>query len=87
MAVEQYNLTFTTAMSDRPILASLNKKYNLTMVLQKAQLSESAGWVQVAFHGDREEIQRALADLMTQGVLVNPVHLRVLSGTDTNPLP
>ncbi|MDR3710027.1 MAG: NIL domain-containing protein [Capsulimonadaceae bacterium] len=87
MAVEQYNLTFNSAMEDRPILANLTKKYNLSTVLRKAQLSESAGWVQVAFHGDRDEIQRALTDLMTQGVMVTPVHLNTLSGEDTNPLP
>jgi hypothetical protein len=87
MAVEQYTLTFSKSMADRPILADLGKKYNLTTVLRKAQLSDSAGWVQISLQGDREEIQRALSDLMTQGVLVSPVHLSPLSGEDSNPLP
>ena len=87
MAVEQYTFTFSKSMADRPILANLSKKYNLTTVLRKAQLSDSAGWVQVSLQGDREEIQRALSELMTLGVLVNPVHLNVMSGGDSNPLP
>ena len=87
MAVEQYTLTFNQAMADRPILSGLSKKYNLTIVLKKAQLSESAGWVQISLQGDREEIQRALTDVMGQGVLVNPIHLHALAGESTNPLP
>ncbi len=87
MAVEQYTLTFNKAMADRPILTNLGKKYNLSAVLQKAQLSESAGWVQISLQGDKEEIQRALTDLMTQGVLVNPIHLQALSTSDSNPMP
>ena len=87
MAVETYILTFTKEMADRPVIATISKKYNVTPVLQKAQLSETAGWVQIALHGDTAEIQRALADLLTQGVMVGPPHLQALSGPDVNPLP
>jgi len=87
MALEQYTLTFSKSMADRPILANLSKHYNFTTVLRKAQLSDSAGWVQVSFAGDRDEIQRALTELITQGVLVNPVHLNALSAEDSSPMP
>ena len=87
MAVEAYTLTFTKEMADRPVIATISKKYDVTFVLQKAQLSDSAGWVQVALHGDEEEIQRAVADLITQGVMVGPTHLQALSSADVNPLP
>lgn len=87
MAVETYILTFTKDMADRPVIATIAKKYNVTPVLQKAQLSDTAGWVQIALHGDTAEIQRALADLLTQGVMVGPPHLMALSGPDVNPLP
>jgi len=87
MAVETFTLTFTKEMADRPVIATISKKYNVTPVLQKAQLSDSAGWVQIALHGETEEIQRALADLLTQGVMVGPTHLQALSTADVNPLP
>lgn len=87
MAVEQYTLTFSKSMADRPILANLSKKFNLTTVLRKAQLSDNAGWVQISLQGDREEIQRALSELVTLGVLVSPIHLNTLSGADSNPMP
>ena len=52
MAVERYNLTFNTQMSNQPILFNLGRKYRLIVTLEKANLSENAGWVQVAFNGD-----------------------------------
>jgi len=87
MAIETYNLTFTKDMADRPVIDSISKKYNVSVIMKKAQLSESAGWVQVALQGETEEIQRAMADLLTQGVMVGPTHLQPLSGADVNPLP
>jgi hypothetical protein len=86
MAIETYNLTFTKDLADRPVLQNIGKRYALTCNLKKAQLSDGAGWVQVALSGDMDEIQRAVADLMTQGVLVSPPHLNVLT-TDVNPMP
>ena len=86
MAIETYNLTFTKDLVDRPVLQNLGKKFALTCNLKKAQLSEGAGWVQVALSGEMDEIQRAVADLMTQGVLVNPTHLNALT-TDVNAMP
>ena len=86
MAIETYNLTFTKEMADRPLLYNLGKRYQLVCTLKRAQLSESAGWVQISLSGDMDEIQRAVADLMAQGVMVTPLHLRPLT-EDTNPMP
>ena len=79
MAVERYNLTFNTQMSNQPILFNLGRKYRLIVTLEKANLSENAGWVQVAFNGDTDEIQRAIADLNTMGVFVSPIELALVS--------
>ena len=75
MAIERYNLTFTRDMADRPVVYSLGANYDLVPVIERAQLSENAGWMQIALNGEKDEIQRALADLMTKGVLVTPIHL------------
>lgn len=86
MAIETYNLTFTKDLADRPVLYNIGKNYELICNLRKAQLSDGAGWVQVALSGDMGEIQRAVADLMTQGILVTPTHLNALT-SDVNPMP
>jgi hypothetical protein len=54
--------------------------------LKKAQLSESAGWVQVTLQGEPEEIQQAVADLTTQGVFITPSNVEPLVNT-SNPMP
>jgi hypothetical protein len=86
MAAATYNLTFSQEMADRPLLHNLSKSYELVLTLKRAQLSESAGWVQVTLTGDMDEIQRAVADLSTQGILVSPLNVKALT-TDSNPMP
>jgi ABC-type methionine transport system ATPase subunit len=86
MAIEQYTLTFIKEMADKPLLQKLSQNYELIVVFQRGQLSDTAGWVQISLQGDPEEIQRAVADLNTQGVMISPVHLQPLT-FDVNPMP
>jgi len=79
MAVERFNLTFNTLMYNQPIVYNLGQKYRLITVIEKANVSEEAGWMQVAFNGDGEEIQRAIADLNTIGVIVTPTEIATLT--------
>ena len=79
MVIERYTLTFSPLMHNQPILYNLGRKYKLEVNLEKANLSDEAGWVQVALRGDTEEIQRALADLSTMGIFVTPLELAWLS--------
>ena len=79
MAVERYTLTFNTLMRNQPILYNLGRKYRLVVNLEKANLSEEAGWVQVALNGDNDEIQRAVAELNTMGIFITPVELATIS--------
>jgi hypothetical protein len=86
MAISRYNFTFTKEMADRPIIHSLSTNYDLVPVIERAQLSDSAGWMRVALNGEQDEIQRAVADLMTLGVMVTPIHLAPITEVD-NALP
>lgn len=78
MAVERYNFTFNRLMSSQPIVYNLGKKYRLVTIIEKANLSEEAGWMQIALNGDPDEIQRAIADLNTMGVTITPAELAAL---------
>ncbi len=78
MAVERYNLTFSRQMANQPIIYNLGKKYNLVTVIERANVSEEAGWMQVALSGDADEIRRALADLNGVGVFITPLELAML---------
>ena len=79
MAVERYTLTFNALMRDQPILYNVGRRYRLVVTLEKANLSDEAGWVQVALNGDSDEIQRAVADLNTMGIFVTPIELASIS--------
>ena len=79
MAVERFNLTFNTLMSNQTIIYNLGQKYRLVTVIERANVSEEAGWMQVAFNGDGDEIQRAIADLNTIGVVVTPTDIDALT--------
>ena len=78
MPVERFNLTFSKQMSTQPIIYNLGKKYRLVTILERANISEEAGWVQIAFNGDHDEIQRAIADLNTMGVYITPTELAMM---------
>lgn len=79
MAIERFNLTFGKQMSNQPILYNLGRKFNLVTVIEKANVTEESGWMQVAFNGDPDEIQRAVADLNTIGVFITPTELSMLA--------
>ena len=79
MAVERFNLTFNTLMSNQPIIYNLGQKFRLVTVIERANVSEEAGWMQIAFNGDGDEIQRAIADLNTIGVVVTPTDIDALT--------
>ncbi|MGO8670994.1 MAG: NIL domain-containing protein [Capsulimonadaceae bacterium] len=71
MAIERINLTFNSAMQDKPILQDIGKRYDVVVNIERANISESSGWVRVALTGDIEEIQRATAYLNSLGVFVS----------------
>ena len=75
MAIERYTLTFTPEMSKSPVLCNIGKNHNVSTIIERANISEEAGWAQVAFSGETEEIQRAIASLNMTGVSVAPVGL------------
>lgn len=78
-----YTLTFSRAMMNRPILFALGRKFDVTLTLRRAMLSETGGWAEVAFAGIAEEVNRALADLQTCGVTtVGPIHASALVEAD-----
>lgn len=79
MAIERLNLAFNSLMSDKPILYELGKRFDIIVNIEKANLSNEAGWIQVTLNGDVDEIQRAVAYLNTLGVFVSPVELAVIA--------
>jgi hypothetical protein len=66
-------------MQNTPVLFDLGKRYDLIVNIERANISEAAGWAQVTLKGEQDEIQRAVAYLNTLGVFVSPVELAVIA--------
>jgi len=70
MATQRFTLTFNKQQTGSPIIYNLGKKFRVIPVIERANVSEEAGWMQIAFQGDPDEIGRAVADLHPLGVAV-----------------
>lgn len=64
------NLTANRDQVSEPILWRLGREFNVRVNLVKANVDTDFGWVQVSLEGPLEDIQRAIAWLMTTGLHV-----------------
>lgn len=67
---ELYTVLFTPAMQDIALVAPLAKKFRLDVVIHRAIVSETGGFIELRLTGSPEEIGRAIADLQTTGAMV-----------------
>ena len=67
---EIYNLNFSGAMYDVPLVAPLAKKFRLEVAIRRAIVNEGGGWMELRLTGTPDEVGRAIADLQTTGVSV-----------------
>lgn len=82
-----YQLTFSREMMDAPVLQQLCTRFDVTVVLRRAMLSENGGWAEVAVAGRLDEANRAIAWLQTTGVTTTgPIEASNLVEPTTGPL-
>lgn len=85
---EIYNISFSQAMYDTPILTPLAKKFRVDVVIRRAILNEAGGWVEVRLTGTADEVGRAIADIHTTGANVTgPVRDTINELNDSEPRP
>lgn len=64
------NLTATKQTVGEPWIWKLSRDFNVKAIIKKATVDEDHGWMQITLEGEVEEIQRAIAWLMTTGLHV-----------------
>ena len=84
---EIYNLSFTRAMYDIPLVAPLAKKFRLDVVIRRAIVNEAGGFMEIKLTGSPEEVGRAIADLNTTGVSVSGPLPDTLNGDTIEAMP
>jgi len=77
MTTVDVNITAGKGHVSQPWIWRLSKDFDLKVNLVKANIDTDYGWAQVELQGPVEEIQRAIAWLMTTGMHVESVQRAV----------
>mgnify|MGYP001582747174 FL=1 len=61
-----------------PIIYQIGHEFKVVTNVRRADLRETAGWMDLELPGDSTEIDRAIAGLRKKGVIVDPIELNVV---------
>lgn len=78
MANLRFHMRFPQDKVKDPVIYQLGHQYKVVTNVRRADVRETIGWMDVELTGDVDEIERALADLRSKGVLVDPIELNVV---------
>ncbi len=78
MANLRFHMRFPQDKVKDPVIYQLGHQYRVVTNVRRADVRETIGWMDVELEGDLDEIERALADLRSKGVLVDPIELNVV---------
>ena len=66
-------LDYPTDKVTKPVLSGVIKKYNISVNIRRASITKGFGYVQMEIEGLETEVKKALDDLASQGIDVNPI--------------
>lgn len=69
-----YQAALNAVVASSPFLSSLAKQFAVDVIVRQAMVTASGGTMELAFVGDQDEINRAVASLQTTGAtLTGPI--------------
>ena len=71
------NISAQKEQVGEPWICRLSRDFNVRVTIQKANVDEDFGWMQISLEGPIEEVQRATAWLHTTGMHVDPLQRSV----------
>ncbi|MBI2862327.1 MAG: NIL domain-containing protein [Chloroflexi bacterium] len=80
MAKRRLKFTYPHGLITEPIIGRVCKNYEVMVNIRRANVTEEEGWVVLELEGELEEIDRAVAWVVAQGVRVDPVEGDVVAG-------
>jgi ABC-type methionine transport system ATPase subunit len=66
-------LDYPTDKVTQPVLSKIIKKYGVDVNIRRASITKGFGYVQMEIQGPEAEVKKALDDLASQGIDVNPI--------------
>jgi len=73
MASMRIHLTFPGELVKEPVIYNLGKKFNIVTNIRRANIEEKSGWVVLEITGLKEELEKGIKYLESQGVQVKPI--------------
>ena len=77
---DRLRLTFPPSEVTHPIVSRMAKQFEVEFSIRRANVEQSAGWMDLELSGEEPEIERAIEWLEAQGVRVSPAGGDVLAG-------
>jgi len=72
------HLTFPPERIKEPVIHRLGQEFKVVTNIRRADVSESAGWIDLELSGESDEIERAMKALEKLGIRVDPIEGSVL---------
>lgn len=73
MAGRRVRMTFDRALVTQPVIYRLGREFPLVTNIRRADIDHGQGWVVLELTGEEDDLERGLAWVQAQGVVVEPV--------------
>jgi ABC-type methionine transport system ATPase subunit len=77
---DRIHLTFPKERIAEPVMCNVAKKFDVVYSIRRANVEAGAGWMDLEFTGDDDEIDRVIAYLLEQGLRVDPIEGDIVAG-------
>jgi ABC-type methionine transport system ATPase subunit len=71
-------LDYPSELVTEPVLSNIIKKFAVNVNIRRASITKGFGYVQMQIDGEETEVKKALAELTSKGIDVNPIEKDVL---------
>ena len=73
MAKRRVMLTFTPETIAEPIIHNVGQQFNVVTNIRRANMTEDRGWIELELDGEDNDIDEAIAWVISKGVRVDPI--------------
>jgi ABC-type methionine transport system ATPase subunit len=80
MAKRRVRLFFSTRLITEPIVYTMGKNFEVVTNIRGGEIVSDSGWLYLELSGEDDEIDRAIAWAIEQGVRVDPVEGDIIAG-------
>jgi hypothetical protein len=80
METRRVKFTFVEELIKEPVIWKLGREFEIVTNIRRADVTDARGWVILELDGEREEIDRGLEWVESQGVRIDPITEDIVEG-------